>query len=259
MFRNINELWKFRALVWALVCRHLNARYRGSALGFIWSFLNPLCLIAVYSLVFRYYVRFSQVEHYTLFLFAGLLPWIWFSSGLLEATGSISGGGSLITKAMFPPQILPAVSVLTNLANYLFALPLLIGFMLIAGIQPSLAFIALPIVMAFELVFLLGLGFGLAALNVHYRDIQHILGNLLTLVFFLCPIIYPASNVPQQLHFSLVLNPIALFTEMYQGIFLDGAFPEMHEFVITGSVAGVSLLVGCWVFNYYRESFAELI
>jgi len=100
--RILSELWRFRALVWALVCRHLNARYRGSTLGFIWSFLNPMCLIAVYSLVFRYYVRFESVPHYTLFMFAGLLPWLWFSSGLLEAVGSISAGGSLITKAMFP-------------------------------------------------------------------------------------------------------------------------------------------------------------
>ena len=101
MIRNIVEMWRYRVLIWALVCRHLNTRYRGSFLGFIWSFLNPLCIIAVYSLVFRYYVRLQSVEHYTLFLFAGLLPWIWFSGGLLEATSAISGGGSLITKAMF--------------------------------------------------------------------------------------------------------------------------------------------------------------
>ena len=135
MFRNVSELWKYRALIWALVGRHLRARYRGSILGFLWSFLNPLCLIAVYSLVFQYYIRFNDVQHYSLFMFAGMLPWIWFSSGLLEATGSISGGGSLVTKAMFPPHILPMVSVLTNLANFIFAIPLLFGFMLVAG-QP---------------------------------------------------------------------------------------------------------------------------
>lgn len=259
MVRNIVELWKFRALIWALVCRHLNARYRGSALGFVWSFLNPLCLIAVYSLVFRYYVRAAQVEHYSLFLFAGLLPWLWFSSGLLEATASISSGGSLITKAMFPPHILPTVSVLTHLANYLFAVPLLFGFMLFNGVSPTFALLALPLIVIIQLVFLLGLSLILSALNVHYRDIQHILGNLLTLVFFLCPIIYPASNVPEKLRFTLLLNPVALFTQMYQGAWLDGVLPHAAELVLVADISVIVFLVGCWIFNYYRESFAELV
>jgi ABC-type polysaccharide/polyol phosphate export permease len=131
MKRIAKEIWKFRALIWALVSRHLKARYRGSLLGFFWSFLNPLFLIGVYSLVFKYYIRFQDQENYTVFMFTGLLPWIWFSSGLLESTNSISGGGSLITKAIFPAHVLPIVSVLTNLIHFIFAIPLLILIMLI--------------------------------------------------------------------------------------------------------------------------------
>ena len=157
MKRIILELWRFRALIWALVWRHLQTRYRGSFFGFLWSFLNPLCLIAVYSLVFQYYIRFQSVEHYTLFLFTGLLPWIWFSSGLLEAIGSISAGGSLITKAMFPAHILPIVSVLTNLANFLFALPLLLAFMMFDGLSFTWNLLYLPFVIVLELLFLSGL------------------------------------------------------------------------------------------------------
>ena len=259
MERTLVELWRYRALVWALVCRHLNARYRGSVLGFVWSFLNPLCLIAVYSLIFQYYIRFHDVQHYTLFLFAGLLPWIWFSSGLLEATGAISGGGSLVTKAMFPPHILPVVAVLTNLANFLFAIPLLVGVMFLAGVMPTASMLYLPIVIIVELVFLLGLGMALSALNVHYRDIQHILGNLITLWFFLCPIIYPVANIPERFHFTVILNPIALFTEMYQGIFLEGAAPSGMRLLLVCAVSLLTFLIGARVFNYYREDFAELV
>jgi len=259
MIRNIQELWKFRALVWALVCRHLNARYRGSMLGFVWSFLNPLCLIAVYTLVFQYYIRFQDVNHYTLFLFAGMLPWIWFSSGLLEATGAISSGGSLITKAMFPAHILPVVSVLTNLANFLFAVPLLLGFMLLVGVPPTLSLLVLPFVILVELLFLLGLGLALSAINVHYRDVQHILGNLMTLLFFLCPIIYPVTNIPEKYRFTLILNPIALFTEMYQKIFVDGELPDLKKLAFCTAIALLSFLFGCLIFNRYREDFAELI
>jgi len=259
MFRNLAELWRYRALIWALVCRHLRARYRGSILGFVWSFLNPLCLIAVYSLVFRYYIRFDDVSNYSLFLFAGLLPWIWFSSGLLEATGSISGGGSLITKAMFPPQILPAVSVLTNLANFLFAIPLLFLFMYFFGITPSASLWALPLIVFLELLFLVGLGFAFAALNVYYRDVQHILGNLITLWFFLTPIIYPAKNVPERWRFSLLLNPVAIFTEMYQAVFLNSQFPRFDVLAFALLVSLLTFLVGNLIFNRYREGFAELI
>lgn len=259
MIRNLAEIWRFRALVWALVCRHLHARYRGSVLGFVWSFLNPLCLIAVYSLIFQYYIRFHDVEHYTLFLFAGLLPWTWFSSGLLEATGSITGGGSLVTKAMFPPQILPVVAVLTNLANFLFAVPLLLAVMLIAGVTPGPSMLFLPLVIVVELVFLLGLSMAFSALNVHYRDIQHILGNVMTLWFFLCPIIYPVTNIPERFQITLLLNPVALFTEMYQGMFLSGATPSVVRLGVLLAVALLTLCIGSLIFNRYREEFAELV
>ena len=259
MFRNLKELWKFRTLVTALVGRHLRARYRGSFLGFIWSFLNPLCLIAVYSLVFKYYIRFDQVEHYTLFLFAGLLPWIWFSSGLLEATSSISSGGSLITKALFPPHILPMVTVFTSLANFLFAVPLLIAFMLITGVMPGISILLLPVVIFLEFLFLAGLSLFFAALNVHYRDIQHILGNVITLWFFLCPILYPIENVPEAFRFTLYLNPIALFTKMYQGIFIEDAIPQAMVLLLCMGVSLLTFLIGNLVFNRYREDFAELI
>lgn len=259
MIRIFREVWQFRALIWALVCRHLHARYRGSFFGFVWSFLNPLCLIAVYSLVFRYYIRMAEVDHYTLFLFTGLLPWIWFSSGLLEATGSISGGGHLITKALFPAHILPIVSVLTNLANFLFAVPLLLGVMLISGVIPTASLLFLPVVILVEAIFLMGLSLMLAALNVHYRDIQHILGNLITLWFFLCPILYPSRLVPEEIRFTLWFNPVAYFTEMYQGMFLDGVSPSLMLLAWSMVISTLSLLVGCLVFNRYRDEFAELV
>lgn len=245
--------------MWALVVRHLNARYRGSILGFIWSFLNPLCLIAVYSLVFKYYIRFDDVESYTLFLFAGLLAWIWFSSGILEATGTICGGGSLVTKAMFPAHILPTVSVLTNLANFLFAIPLLLGFMLINGVLPTYAFIALPFVILLEVVFMMGLSFAFSALNVKYRDVQHILGNIMTLWFFLCPILYPESKVPAEFRFTLTLNPVAHFTKMYHQIFIEGCFPSLSQLGIALLFSVITFFIGNVIFNQYREEFAELV
>jgi ABC-type polysaccharide/polyol phosphate export permease len=259
VFRILTEWWRFKTLLFALAGRQLRARYRGSILGFVWSFLNPLCLLAVYSLVFKYYIRFDDVEHYTLFMFAGLLPWIWFSSSLLESTGSISGGGSLVTKAMFPPHILPAVAIITNLVNFLLSIPLLLVFMWIAGVGFSKLLLFLPLIILIQFVFITGLGLALSAINVHYRDVQHILGNLMTLWFFLCPVVYPLNNIPGSMRFTILLNPVALFTEFYHLSFLgEGVFEPWHICFLVG----ISLLVfaiGCRIFNHFRETFSELV
>jgi lipopolysaccharide transport system permease protein len=259
MFRNLQELWQARALVMALISRHLRARYRGSVFGFMWSFLNPLCLIAVYSLVFKYYIRYQDVEHYTVFLFAGLLPWIWFTSALTEATSSITGSGHLITKALFPPHVLPVVAVLTNLLNYIFSLPILFLLMYFTGLEIPLTTILIPLIVLIELIFLIGLSLAMSALNVYLRDVQHILGNVLTLLFFLTPVIYPVKSIPEKYQFTLYLNPIALMTDIYHRIILDGEWIELNLFLYLGAVSLLTLIIGNLIFNAYREEFPELV
>lgn len=260
LFRNLQELWGFRALIFSLVERHLRARYRGSALGFIWSFLNPLCLILVYALVFKYYMRFDQQKNYALYIFSGLLPWIWFSSSLVESTGSISSSGSLITKAMFPPQILPFVSILTNLCHFIFAVPIIIIYMLMVGVTPSIgALLFFPIVVFSQLTFLFGVSLILATFNVFYRDIQHILGNFITFLFFLCPIVYPIETIPERFRFTYLLNPVAWYTKFYQDIFYYAQVPQFKYVFVSLLVGLVFLIIGSFVFNEKREILAELV
>ena len=259
MLQTFRELYKYRALVWALTVRHLSMRYRGSVLGFLWSFLNPLCLMLVYTLVFQYYVRMADVQHYTIFLFCGLLPWLWVSSGIIEGTSSIVSSGHLITKSMFPAHILPTVACLTTMINFLLSLPLLFIFMLVVGMPFHLSLVALPLLILAQLLMLLGLSFALSALNVQFRDIQHLIANLLTLLFFLCPIIYPASSVPERFRFTLTLNPLALLTTMYHQLVIDGVWPSMVSVTILGCAALISLIIGNLIYNHYRESFAELL
>jgi len=229
-------------------------------LGFVWSFLNPLCLIAVYTLVFKNYIRFETDSSYPLFLLTGLLPWIWFNSGIIEATASISSGGNLITKAMFPPQILPTVSALTNLVNYLFALPVLLVFLLWNDKVPGLTIVFLPVLVLIQLVFILGLAYLFSALNVFYRDVQHVLGNLFSLLFFLTPVIYPLSTVPEKhQRLMLFLNPLSYLMEMYRGVVLDNRLPEAIPLLWVSFVALFVFFLGSIVFNRNRESFAEYV
>lgn len=234
-------------------------RYRGSLLGFMWSFLNPLCLMLVYMLVFRYYIRFNQVENYTIFLFCGLLPWIWFSSALSEGTSSIVSGGHLITRSMFPAQVLPVVATLTATIHFLLSLPLLFVFMFFAGLPFKLTLLFLPILVLLQFGLGLGLSLALGSLNVHFRDTQHIVANLLSLLFFLCPIVYPSSVVPSKFWFSMELNPVALITRLYHQLILDGVLPSIEQVVYLSSVVMICLIVGNMIYNFYRESFAELL
>ena len=259
MYRNIKELYRYRALLWALVVRHLSTRYRGSVLGFLWSFLNPLCLMLVYLLVFKYYIRFDQVQNYTVFMFCGLLPWIWFTSGISEGTSSISTSGHLITKSMFPAHILPAVSVVTSMINFLLSLPILFVLMFFTGQGLHWTVLLLPLAVAAQFLFMLGLAMALSALNVLFRDVQHIIGNLLTFLFFLCPIIYPASAVPEKFRWTIDLNPLASLTEVYHGLIIDGALPTGASVTYIGICAGLILMLGNMIYNRYRETFAELL
>ncbi len=256
MIKNLVELYRYRTLLWALVIRHLNTRYRGSALGVLWSLLNPLCLMAVYTVVFHHYMRAGNVEHYTIFLFSGLLPWLWMTSAVNEGATAIVSSGHLITKSMFPAHILPVVSVITNLINFLLALPLLFIFMYFSGVPFGIGLMGLPIIMFLQFLFLKGLAVGLSALNVHFRDVQHIVGNLFTLLFFLCPIVYSAALVPERFQFTLLLNPFALFTIGYHDIIMKGYIP-WESFGMLSVFALASLLIGHIIFDKYRESFAE--
>lgn len=255
---DLRDLYRYRALIWTLVIKELKLRYRGSILGFFWSFLNPLLLMAVYALVFSVYMRI-QMEHYPVFMFCGLLPWIWFSASLLEGVNSIVGRGDLITKAFFPPQILPMVTLLSNLINFLLSLPILFIFLWISHLIPAWPLLAVPLILFVQLLFTLGMALALSALNVHFRDLTHILGNLLTLWFFVCPIIYPLKQVPERFRFLIDFNPMGLLTLMYQDVFFYNRFPDFKILGGLFALGVVTIIAGNAIFNVYRESFAEEI
>ncbi len=251
-------LIRYRELIISLVSKELKARYRGSVLGVMWTFFNPLLVLLVYALVFSVYMRI-QVENYSVFMFAGLLPWIWFSSSLMDGVNSITASGSLITKSMFPAEILPMVKVLTNLFNYLFSLPLLFGFMLWYRIPFTATILWLPVIMLAQFLFTVGLVYFLAAINVRLRDVQHILANFVMLWFFLCPIIYPVTMVPEHLRFTFYLNPMAMLTMAYQNILLYGKTPDLAAIGLIVLIGLGCIVIGVRQFERNKETFAEEI
>ncbi|HWP45740.1 MAG TPA: ABC transporter permease [Candidatus Limnocylindrales bacterium] len=258
IWAQLKELYKFRSLIQSLVIRELKARYRGSILGFLWSFLNPLLLISVYTLVFSIYFRFGM-DHYVVFLFSGLLPWLWFSSSLQEASVSILAGGSLVKKVLFPAEVLPIVTVLSNLVNFLLGLPILILLSLLFGFKLHSVMLVLPLIMLIQLIFTLGLALMVSALCVHFRDIQHILANVLTLWFFVTPVIYRILDIPEKWRFTIVLNPVASLIAAYHDIIYYGRAPNYYELARVAIIGIITYVVGHLIFEKLRGTFAEEI
>jgi ABC-type polysaccharide/polyol phosphate export permease len=262
MFRNLATLFRYRGLVQTLVARDLKARYRGSVLGFFWSFFNPLLLLLVYSFVFATVLpaaHTADLQPYALFMFCGILPWTWFSSSILEAANVLISGGNLIKKVLFPAEVLPIVTVLANMVHFFLGLPILVVF-LIYYLRPLDPFELLwfPVIVFVQLFFLLGFSMLVAALTVHFRDLKEILGNLLTLWFFATPIIYPMSQVPERYRWIINLNPMTHLAISYQEVLF---YPGPHGHwkwlmaLLVGSV--FVFLVGYFVFDRLRDSFAE--
>lgn len=262
MLRNLAELHRYRGLIQSLVARELKARYRGSVLGFFWSFFNPLLLLLVYSFVFKYVLpaRFEAVkQHYELFLFCGLLPWTWFSSSLLESSGVLIAGGNLIKKVLFPAEILPIVTVLANMVHFFFGLTILAGFLIWfrTPVNPfELAWF--PVAIAVQLLLTIGFALILSALTVHFRDLRDILGNLMTFWFFATPIIYPYQQIKGWQWQVINLNPFTHLAISYQEIlFFEGPVGHWFWLLVLGALSVAFFLFGYFVFDRLRDTFAE--
>ena len=264
MFRNLFGLIRYRGLIQSLVARELKARYRGSALGFFWSFINPLLLLLIYSFVFAYVLenRTEGVQPYALFMFCGILPWNWFSSSLTEASGSLIAGGNLIKKVLFPAEILPLVSVLANMVHFFLGLPILVAFLVYYRHPPDwIDLLWFPVTVLVQLVFTAGLALILAALTVHFRDIRDLLANLLMFWFFSTPIIYPWFQ-PNVQRFKVIfdLNPFTHLAVSYQEIlFFNGSLGHWRWLLSLGIASVGVFLAGYWLFDRVRDSFAEAV
>ncbi len=262
MLHNLLQLGRYRGLIQSLVARELKARYRGSVLGFFWSFINPLLLLLIYTFVFTAVMpgtRPPELEPYALFMFCGILPWTWFSSSLGESANVLISGGNLIKKVLFPAEVLPIVTVLANLVHFFLGLPILIAFLIYyrAPLQFS-ELVWFPVVVLVQLVLTLGLALIVSSLTVHFRDIKDLLSNLLTFWFFATPIIYPMSQAPPMSRPFLNLNPFTHLAISYQEIlFYPGPFGHWKWLLALGVMSVGLFLFGYFLFDRLRDSFAE--
>jgi ABC-type polysaccharide/polyol phosphate export permease len=255
------ELWAYRDLLLNLVKRDLAVRYKRSALGFAWSFLNPLLMMLVFAIVFQV-VRPLSVRSYPLFVLAGLLPWTFLAGSLSGASRSITGNAQLIDKVYFPREILPLSVVLANLVNFLLSLVVFLPLALLLGARFGPWTLALPVVIGIQLLLVTGLALLLSALNVFYRDTEVVLDVGLTAWFFLTPIFYELELLPNQFlgidvwRFVYTLNPMATLVTDYRYILLY-QYPVIRHTLVPAVLGVVVLLVGWYLFRRAAPAFSE--
>ncbi|QFS45353.1 ABC transporter permease [Nostoc sphaeroides] len=266
----INEqLWVKFDLLRTLVRRDLEARYKGSVLGNLWPLLNQLSQLLIYTYVFSTVLKVKlttlnglPANNFTfgLWLFAGLLPWIAFTGGLMQSANSVVGQPNLVKKVVFPLALLPLVPVLSTFIESSFGLMALIFFVAVTSHTLHTTLALLPLVWLTQLLLTAGLGYLAAGLTVFLRDIPQTLGVILNIWFYATPLVYPASAIPEQWR-SLVfwLNPIAAIAEVYRDIVLVGEVEHWGEWGVSSIVAIVVFCCGFSVYKRLRPAFADVL
>lgn len=267
LYLRLRELWSYRELILNLVIRELKARYKNSVLGFLWSLLNPLGMMLVFTLVFTVMVPATQLQKFPLFFLCGFLPWQYFVTGITSGMQSLINNSNLVKKVYFPREVLPIASVLANLVNYLLALVVLFGALLVTHTRLSPFIWLLPVVILIQTCFVLGVTFVLSTLNVFYRDTGMIMDVVLQAWFFLTPIFYPIEILPRNFELAgitldihrwmYILNPVASLIAAYRDLLYWGYRTNMDFFIRTAVTSLVILAFGYWFFLRYSHRFGE--
>ena len=243
-------------LLHELVSREMKLLYKRSLLGIAWTLISPLLQLAVFTFVFSVVIPMN-VPRYSSFAFTGLLVWNWFSTSLFQATGLITTNRPLIRLPKFPAAILPVVTVMTGMVHFLLALPILIVFLEIDGVELKPVIFFLPILMLLQFAVTVTYAYPLAALNVTFRDTQHTLGVLLQMLFYLTPIFYQADNIPPEVRPLYYLNPMVSIVEAYRAVLIRGVQPDWGALLLIAAVTSVILPIGHQIFASASDRFVE--
>ena len=249
-----------RDLLWHMTVRHLRGQYKQSVLGYAWAFVNPLSQLLILTFVFSTIPRVpSEGTPYALFVLVGLIPWMFFSNALGSATDSVVGAAGLVTKVYFPREVLPTAAVLTKLVDLGFGVLILVALMVYFGEPPEATSWWLPILFGIHMVFVLGLSYPLAALNLYFHDVRFLVGVALTLWFYLTPVLYPVDIVPQRYQFLYDINPNSLFIHAYRRVLLHGENPDLEKVLLGLVIAVGTFLIGYYLFKKMEPTFADRI
>lgn len=253
----IKEIYQYREMIFSLVRRDLRGKYKGSVLGFFWTFLNPLLQLLVYTIVFSVFFK-NDIEKFYIFLFIGLVPWLFFSTCVSGGASSVVSQENLVKKIYFPRQVLPISFVTSAFVNMLLTFIVIFIVLILSGFGINLSILwALPIVMIVEYLLALGITMLFSALTVYFRDLEYVLGIIAMAWMYLTPILYEVDTIPKQYQNLIYLNPMTGIILCYKEILYYKKLPEL-ETIVSGLIIGVLFLVGGFIiFEKMQKRFVE--
>lgn len=256
-FKRLKEIYAYREMILMLVRRDLRGRYKGSVLGFAWTFLNPLLQLVVYTIVFSTIMR-TGIDKFYLFLFVALIPWTFFAASLTGGSSSVLSQGNMVKKIYFPREVLPIAYVTTNFINMLYCFIVIFIVVFFSGVGFNFhALLYLPLVMAVEYVICLGFAMLASAITVYCRDLEYMLGIISMMWMYLTPIIYPITMVPKKYLPFFMLNPMTPIITAYRDILYYAKIPETGTLFHTLLMGALVLGIGWCIFDKLSRHFAE--
>jgi lipopolysaccharide transport system permease protein len=257
---DFKELWRYRELLYFLIWRDIKVRYKQSLLGAAWAIIQPLLTMIIFTIFFGQWAGIPTGElPPPVFYFAGILPWQLFQSGVSKAGTSLVASRNLITKIYFPRIAVPIAPIIAGLLDFGLAFIILIGMMFFYGIVPTSALWTLPLFILLTILTALGVGIWLAGLNVTYRDVGYVIPFLLQIWFFLSPIVYSATIVPESLRPYYGLNPMAGVVQGFRWAILGVGKPDWVDLAASIGVALFLLVTGIFYFRRMEKTFADVV
>ena len=250
------ELYEYRQLLKSNISKEVRGKYKGSFLGVLWSFVNPLLMTLVYAIVFPFLLKSSQ-PHYTTFIVIAIIPWTWFTYTIMSGTNTFLVNAGIIKKVYFPREILPISIVTSGLINYLISCIIIGIFLLFSGIGFSIYILYLPLIVLIQYILQLGIIFITSSIDVYIRDAEYIINFIVQMVFYATPVLYSIDMFPEKFRWILRLNPLATIIESYRNIFYYKTNPDFKMLGITFIVSFIILIVGYAIFEKLKKGFAE--
>lgn len=252
----LKNLYSYRELLKSNIKKEIRGKYKGSFLGVLWSFLNPLLQVAVYAIVFPYIMR-VKTPNYLQYLIVGIIPWTFFTTVINQGMITVRMNAGIIKKVYFPREILPISVALSGLVNFFISCIIILLFCIFGGIGVSWHLILLPVLALIQFLFTLGIVFALSAINIYIKDTEYLITFILSMLFYVTPILYNASLFPKNMRWILELNPLAGIITSYRDIFMYHQLPTMNTIIYLIGVTTVVFSLGLMIFRKLERGFAE--
>lgn len=255
---SLKELYNYRQMIFSLVRKDLRGRYKGSVLGFLWTFINPLFQLLVYTIAFSFILP-SPIEKYYLHLFVALIPWIFFSSSVQGGANSIIAAKDMVSKIYFPREVIPISYVTSCFVNMLLSFIIIFAVVIFSGVGLNfLAVLCLPVIMLVEYIMALGMAMLFSAITVFFRDMEHILSIITMAWIYLTPVLYPIDMIENKtIQRLFYINPMTSVIVAYRDVLYYAKVPDLSTLLIAFGFGVLILFIGSFVFSGLKRHFAE--